>query len=228
MSGKVRERPIIFSGDSVRAILAGEKSQGRRIIRPQPDHLQRYEWKGKVLYDAEHRLWWWKEHCWDLDTEMRADLAEMCPYAPDFKLCGGRLWVRETWGHFGGDEYLYQQDQRAVTYRACHSAADPLDMREPAGGRWRSPIFMPRWASRLTLEVTGIRVERLQDISEEDARAEGCREIDSIAAGGQASAAQVFAGAWDRINGKRAPWRSNPFTWVVSFRRVMHNGVLFP
>ena len=111
---------------------------------------------------------------------------------------------------------------------------EPAARNAPAFSLWRSSLFHPRWASRITLEVTGVRVERLQDITEEDAMAEGIEALD-----GDLDAAEIcraaklvggrcgpedgltwFAALWERINGKRAPWASNPWLWVVSFRRV--------
>ncbi len=120
--------------------------------------------------------------------------AEMrCPYAVD------RLWVRETWGYWGSI-----QTPEWVIYR---------EDGDKAGMRWMSPIFMPRWASRITLEVVSVRVERLQEISDSDARAEGvlcdlnCR--------------RPFVNLWDFINAERGyGWDANPWVWVIDFERI--------
>ena len=131
-------------------------------------------------------------------------------------LVGFRLWVKETFRQGSGGD-------------SAHYRADPDEV---SGGPWRPSIYMPRWASRLTLEITEVRVQRLQDISEEDALAEG---MDGHVAGeGPVSRVRLFMEpgflhsrfyregyeyAWDEINGKRAPWSSNPFVWVLTFRR---------
>jgi hypothetical protein len=178
----VKERPILFSGPMVRAILDGQKTQTRRIVKPQPS----------IEGQEPHLV--------------------RCPYG----VPGDRLWVRETWGEGGmtkpGDPASY--------------AADWPD----AGAirKWRPSIHMPRWASRIDLEVTAVRVERLQAITEEDARAEGAAH--RIARGGDLSGALEgetpiqhvahFRDLWDSINGERTPWASNPWVWVVSFKRV--------
>ena len=147
-----------------------------------------------------------------------------CP----FGYPGDHLWVREAWNiarpirnseGIVDDEMLWTgklpaedpRGKRLMDDWCVGYAADGCD------GRMRPSIHMPRWASRLTLEVTGVRVERLQDISEEDARAEGVCLPE-----GQTflSAPRFFAELWESINGKRAPWKSNPLVWVVSFRRI--------
>jgi hypothetical protein len=127
---------------------------------------------------------------------------------------GDRLWVRETWAWFGCErlpcEVLYRADGHTKLYDGY--------------GRWRPSIHMPRWASRILLEITDVRVERLCDISEADARAEGIkvdecghaiREEDHVAWGGARSA---FADLWASINGPDS-WAANPWVWVISFRR---------
>lgn len=175
----MRERPIIFSGESVRAILDGRKVQTRRVIKPvQPRDDGR----------------------WPAGRDPVPD----CP----FGRVGDRLWVRETWAdHPDGDGPIYR-------------ATDPTWDDEPGSIRWRPPIHMPRWASRLTLEVAGVRVERLQAIDKAGARAEGCHGIDGDGHRGYVPPLDQFEAAWDALNGKRAPWSSNPWVWVVTFRCV--------
>jgi hypothetical protein len=132
-----------------------------------------------------------------------------CPYG----VPGDRLWVRETWGR-------YNVAPPGVLYRADEA---PRPCGDPE--RWRPSIFMRRADSRITLEVTAVRVERLNSISEEDARAEGAswspnqseQYPDGLAL---QPANAAFRCMWDSINGKRASWASNPFVWVVEFRRV--------
>lgn len=145
-----------------------------------------------------------------------------------------RLWVKERWDYFGGDEYLYQRDPAAVLYfeRDAHTG-DHLQR------KWRTPLFMPRWASRMTLEVVEARLQRLQDISEDDAIAEGARQWPDVpdphscgqgsrwSMGAPTSTEQclgtarlAYANAWDRLNAKRAAWASNPWVWAITYRRT--------
>ena len=202
----MKTRPILFSGPMVRALLDGSKTQTRRIVKARADKnlgprcvLQPHELAGEVN---------------------RGDY-QNCPYGQP----GNRLWVRETWSYFGGDEYMYQQEIASVGYRA--SQVDGLD--HVPGGRWRASIHMPRWASRITLEITGVRVEKLQGISEADCIAEGCTKNHNDyywggphKAGGlkqMATAKQAYQDLWESINGPEN-WDANPWVWVVEFKRV--------
>ncbi len=130
---------------------------------------------------------------------------------------GMKLWVRETFlpEHFDDSSKIY--------YRA--DIADglvPEHLRNDC--RWYPSIFMPRWASRITLEVVSVRVERLQEITEEDAVREGCTHTGlGVAADEIESAREQFQRLWDSINGKKYPWDSNPFVWVVEFKRVLND-----
>lgn len=210
----MRERPILFSDAMVRAILAGTKTQTRRVVglpSLQPSTTPGYDWTWRgqapirsVAQQARH-----PNGCWqDVST---AFLLKLCPYGQP----GDRLWVREAWSYYGGDEYLYQRDPMAVGFRA----SDDLGGRPIPGGRWRPSIHMPRWASRLTLEVTSVRVERLLSISEEDARAEGVQPHEYAYCAEDARYRMSFARLWDSINGERAgcAWKANPWVWVVGF-----------
>lgn len=183
----VSEKPILFSGAMVRAILDGRKTQTRRVVKPQPSrdlfHLE-------CLPGGEWR-----------DEEVSLGL---CPYGQP----GDRLWVRETWG-MTVDAGVHPADSELV-YRAT----DP-DWSTTEGWKWRPSIFMRRFACRLFLEVTAVRVERLQDISPQDAWAEAIPHDDWETGG----AVTEFARLWDSINAKRGyGWESNPWVWVVEFR----------
>ncbi len=212
----MRERPILFSAPMVRAILDGRKPQTRRIIRDE----------------------WWR--CLDPeDEDDRAQALTMCPYG----VPGDRLWVRETWGpsyaqhvSSGRSRTLggtwgcpaHPEWRACVVYRADGDMPQAPDGYETAG--WIPSIHMPRWVSRITLEITGVRVERLQEISEDDARAEGVTtsdipvringELGTMHTFGPDAHRQAFRLLWDVINGKRAAWASNPWVWVVGFKRV--------
>lgn len=179
------EKPILFSGPMVRAILAGRKSVTRRIAPVLLPADKNY------IREAEDTADW----C--------AKRAAQCPFGQP----GDRLWVRETCAI---ETDLATGDQR-VAYRA--------DGDLPFG--WTSPIHMPRWASRLTLEILSVRVERLQAITEADAVAEGVavEQAGIERSFGEAIALAQFRILWDQINGKRAPWASNPWVWRVEFKQ---------
>ncbi len=237
---ETKERPILFSGPMVRALLSGAKTQTRRVVKPQPEHSQVYDWKGRRLYDGEARVWCWSGHvAEDSWHEITEALAPHCPYGQP----GDRLWVRETWGV--DDERMKEGIPRVrpewvtehdpVLYRADGECCAQIP--ECACGwtkfrLWRPSIHMPRWASRLTLEITGVRVERVQDISEEDARAEGVEPCGGFMASAGcwtnygsdgssfSTARESFFSLWERINGAES-LAANSWVWVVEFRRVV-------
>lgn len=192
------EKPILFSGPMVKAILEGRKSMTRRVLKPQPNMMN----GGKPMNDG--RGSYSVEGGW-----------KRLPYAP-----GDVLWARETWWHFDPHGVLYTDTK--PSYRADGE----IDFEK--GDRWRSPRFMPRWASRITLRVTAVKVERLQDISEDDARAEGISPLPSgryycdhdedgeITA---KSPVTAFAWLWNSIHGEDA-WMANPWIAAYSFERV--------
>lgn len=212
----VRERPILFSAAMVRAILAGTKTQTRRIVKPQPE---RYETKNGWGLT-------WKDNKCGGGSDW---LVKYCPYGT----VGDRLWVRETWAHDPSpgancDDHLCGLPTH-VWYRA--SVSDEHASMHAGAARWRPSIHMPRWASRIELEIAAVRVERLRDISEGDADAEGFggyfparafpnHAWSQAALDGDKSIPECFAELWDAINGKRAPWSSNPWVWVIDFRRT--------
>jgi hypothetical protein len=195
----MKERPILFSGEMVRAILDGRKTQTRRLVTPQP----------RVTGEDAKAL----PAAWAAGF---VDVA--CPYG----VPGDRLWVKETFIRQEAEyEVMVSSTVPIVpaftTYRAD---ADPHGQQKGAG--WKSGRFMPRHLSRLTIEVTDVRVERLQDISEEDATAEGVTpDADCIKNRCARPHRDRFLDLWDELNAKRAPWRSNPWVWVVSFRRLL-------
>lgn len=210
----MKERPILFSGSMVRAILAGTKSQTRRIVQSPARTMQR-----EGMEVIKHRPpgdTWYKDHVWSMrcSTGVWGDYTdarfkELCPYGA----AGDRLWVREAWNVRGlawgkrPSEAARIASREAWQYRATDDGSWKHG--------WKPGIHMPRAASRITLEVTGVRVERLQDISEADACAEG---IGSPLT--RDCKVPVYAELWDTINAKRGSWASNPFVWVVEFRRA--------
>ena len=203
----MKERPILFSAPMVRAILEGHKTQTRRIVKPQPEAgadlgflipMPNANGSCAHFHDIDER---------GIHTK---DLTAHCPYG----MPGYLLWVREAWRVRGGREYEYQNDTHSVMYRATHHEDGfPLGWESY---KWRPSIHMPRWASRIQLEVTGVRVERLNDISISDAIAEG---YDGSVADSVDPSVKWYAQLWDAINGAGS-WAANPWVWVVDFKRV--------
>ena len=208
----MKERPIIFSGEMALAILDDRKTQTRRVVKPQPAYKELYcnEWRS----DGE----WWAG-C--LSGEPRTKRFR-CPYGQP----GDRLWVRETFALSISDPDEESMDAKGpmiwdhAIYKAGSTGEWKRDgLRFPP--RWRPSIYMPRWASRITLKVTDVRVERVQDISERAARQEGVepeyRERERIGRDAPSRLAG-FERLWDSINAKRGyGWCSNPCVWVVEF-----------
>ena len=242
MTTAVKERPILFSSEMVRAILEGRKTQTRRGIKP--------EWS----------------RCLDLeDEEDRQQAIDQCPYGKP----GDLLWVRETWARVNsgsGPGFAYKADSHFIQpeFDGEDFGAGPSFNYEKYPGdycmwytdlvggatadegyRWTPSIHMPRWASRITLEVTDVRVEKVQDISEEDIASEGtpgmvCGRYQCSRCNGQGEGLSMPKGScedcggtgdnpigywkilWNSINGKRDggiySWEANPWVWCVSFQ----------
>lgn len=203
----MKERPILFSTEMVRAILDGRKSQTRRIIKPQPMGEKFSAFIGGYD-DIPKMARFWTSDLSGNNNPLIQDIK--CPYGQ----IGDILWVRETWQRIEGDRIIYK--------------ADPIVW----GGKWKPSIFMPKVASRIKLKVTNIRVERVQDITEEDAVAEGCeRAIKWIHTGKIEfiDESHVFYKhstykdghemLWNKINGKDS-WQSNPWVWVIEFGKI--------
>lgn len=239
-----KERPILFSAPMVNAILAGNKTQTRRIVKPQPDIVANL---GTLV--ARYTP----------DDERLGRLGQVipCPYGQP----GDWLWVRETWQYYDWTE----EGEPCIRFAADNATTWPepgteewsdrladvwevlsrdnnfnIDNRA-RDRRWRPSIHMPRWASRITLEILSVRVERLQEISEADAIEEGISCYDVIIGSyyvnghieehadrfffegcddeGFDDSVDAYAALWESINGAGS-WHANPFVWVVSFKRV--------
>lgn len=215
----MKERPILFSGAMVRAILEGRKTQARRVVK-NPPAAQFCGLKSSLGYPAS------EGSTWAGFGNPSDPMYVRCPYGQP----GDRLWVKES---FWGCDLPGYGDQPCVVYDDEWTGKDyhPAEARPWARRFGRIPsIHMPRDACRLVLEVTGVRVERLQSISEDDALAEGIdTEGDDYlngegwkAAGSAISPERyAFASLWRRINGD-ASWDANPWVWVVEFRKVAH------
>lgn len=193
------DRPILFSAPMVRAILTCTKSQTRRVVKPRPDKDM-----GPRCVLQPHEL---------------AGEANGGNYRNAYCAPGDRLWVREAYRLCAEADGTKPRDTDA-SYRIWYEADAP---HQPGAGKLRPGMFMPRWASRIALEVTGVRVERLQDITQADARAEGAPpshpSIDAVSRGfGFADFPRSwYAQLWDQINGPGA-WSENAWVWVVSFK----------
>lgn len=239
-----KERPILFSAPMVRAILDGTKTQTRRLVKSPAKNMQR-----AGMQVIKHRAPgdpWYKDCVWSMRDKSGVwgdythdRFMSLCPYGEP----GDRLWVREAFApcaiygapvRIDAASYAVLADGTQV-YRDPRQVFAGLAKYSPGAFdhiKWRPSIHMPRWASRLTLEVTSVRVERLHDISEDDARAEGVRPKDAHVviecdAEGRARLNEAlsnthrgaFACLWDTINGGGA-FASNPWVWVVIFKRV--------
>ncbi len=186
------ERPILFSTSMVRAILHGTKTMTRRPITRLKD-LRRED------VSESHSCWEFRDHYGLMLTT--DDITAFCPLGR----VGDRLWVRETWTDRYGNDFKYRADY-SIPEEKLHDGEK--------GMQWRPSIHMPRQASRITLEVTNITVQKVQDINEEDARAEGIESQDG-------SLRHTFACLWDSFYAARGlSWAKNPWVWVVRFDRI--------
>jgi hypothetical protein len=188
----MRERGILFSGPMVQAILEDRKMQTRRVIKPQP----------QCGSDAEH-----------------------CPYG----VPGDRLWLREKWRYYEHPELM-----DCIEYAADSAVIKPTDLDNNTGfhfsamcdaegttGKWRPSIFMPRWASRITLEIVEVRVQRIAEISAQDCIDEGIDPSEVPGIGSDSSFIKAYHELWDAINAKRGySFSSNPWCWCITFKRV--------
>lgn len=222
----MKERPILFSAPMIRALLAGRKTQTRRLVRPQPERVP--DWSCPGVDGLRFFGMTFAETLLDGRPPYPPELLERCPYGAP----GDRLWVRETWQSwrqtsFERNEWEIEEDTDRLRGSHIEYAATSKSV-----GPWRPSIFMPRWASRITLVNTEVRLQRLHDITEEDAEAEGVEFFDGmyeaadlhrsakLAGCSHEDARAWFAWAWDHINGDRAPWVTNPWVWAVSFPPV--------
>lgn len=216
MNKQPKERPILFSGPMITAILNGSKTQTRRVVK-----LDR-----GMFVCSRHRNYitacevkdevgpWWHPHGGHPGEPLpKENLEAACPFGKP----GEKLWVRETFCPDWCDKPIYKADGGSAI--AAGYSKEP---------RWTPSIHMPRCASRITLEITDVKVERLQDISEEDARAEGVQAwMDSLKDSERHNPdsclssypVTAFSRLWQSIYGEES-WRSNPWVWVVSFKKV--------
>jgi hypothetical protein len=245
----MKERPILFSAPMVRAILAGKKTQTRRVVKPQP------EFCGGAGEGSDAKCWGWMNED-RTGPKFLCVTDSRCPYGEP----GDRLWVRETWNYQGASAVWENggrrpHDELFVKYRAddaertIHRKPDDkhgLPKQRPwrhgededdysdyltrFWRKWTPAIFMPRDVSRITLEIVSVRVERLQDITEADALAEGIffHKPDGIHHSGyrydesspcHPTAVNAYSWLWESINGPES-WAANSWVWVIEFKRL--------
>jgi hypothetical protein len=198
----MKERPILFSGSMVRAILAGQKTQTRRVMKPQPDYLCANSMAATEFTSTRTAR---DGECVEgpqMFGVFNDEQAWACPYGRP----GDRLWVRETFCNIA-----MPADAPVWLYRA-----DGIE-RPKYVKAWKPSIFCTRAASRIMLEVKAVRAERLHQISEADAVAEGC--VASDLPDRHCSAVETYRALWDSINGAGA-WQSDQFVWVIEFAMV--------
>lgn len=225
----MKERPILFSAPMVRAILDGSKTQTRRIVKPQPfiDDMGNFCWNGMNFgqdFDGPHIQ--------AIASPVPSSKTKRvhCPYGKP----GDRLWVRETWAAGISTGCSWHAQEGPVDQMQEFQIRYRSDGDDGFFGKWRPSIFMPRRYSRITLEITGARVQRLQDINEADAIAEGIKrhysgwwpyktmffEADGVTpANYLRDPRDSYRQLWESINGDGS-WSANSWVWVVEFRRI--------
>jgi len=205
----MQEHPILFKGEMVRAILEGRKTQTRRIVKfNKPfDKSEYWDYCKKLPDDT----FMWADVPISQETFPESYLlggGKQCPYGKP----GNYLWVRETWhqhyegGNLGG--------------KPCYKADNKCSLLNSLAIGWKPSIFMPRWASRILLEITNVCIERVQDISEENAKKEGV--VPSLSYSDSVPGQEhkfAFRDIWFEINGVDS-WESNPWVWVIEFKRI--------
>ncbi len=195
---QVKEKPILFCGEMVNAILSGNKIQTRRVIKPQP----------KIII-SHINVWGYKKGIMNCPVGSKNFIEDYSPYGQ----VGDRLWVRETWGAIKNYDCIKPKNLFHLSPEIGYKT-DSIDKWcqtgcNGAAGKWRPSIFMPRWASRINLQITDIKIDRVQSITNEDSYKEGVY------------GAFEFKHLWDRINKKRGyGWDKNPWVWVISFKQI--------
>lgn len=234
----MNERPILFSAPMVRTVLEGRKTQTRRVVKPVRGYEHNNICKPDMAADP-CSVWWHRsetdrvgcqQNCpygvpgdrlWVRETWASPEIDKSIPgrvaYDAD-GVCG--CWIR------GGEDRHFVYHGRIIQANGYHECfpeggATTLGLGKYSDIRsgeypsyrygWRPSIHMPRWASRITLEVTDVRVQRIHEISEDDARAEGMESC---------TPADQFRVLWETISGKRCPWASNPWVWAITFKRM--------
>lgn len=228
----MKEHPILFSAPMVRALLDGSKTQTRRIAPIQSLNIRLLDFFGRPGVSWAVAFTKPMGPSRSIASYSGAPVSEaqarsiitsqFFPYGQP----GDRLWVRETFSKIIGQTGGWIETDYKATYTHGDRLGDSMCVKK----KWTPSIFMPRDASRITLEITGVRVERLQEISEADAIDEGIRAeknrlyhcgFDDDGEIKCKSPVTAYAWLWNSINAKRAPWVSNPWVWVIEFKRLL-------
>ena len=231
----MKENPIIFTGESVKLILAGKKTQTRRLVldfgrrgKPVAENAHVYYWRRGVEPGHEDR--------WVGCDGLGGIGFITSPYGD----VGDELWVKETWSPdhryvYPCPDYAYKADSGITEWdiqehiRGCAalergSFTKSFECLKCADFKWRSPMFMPKKACRLRLRITALDIERLHAITEEDALAEGSAPaidlMKALGGDGAPSARAGYQATWDKINRKRALWSANPWVWKITFENA--------
>lgn len=230
----IKERPILFTAPMVNAILDGRKTQTRRVMKYQPCALNNGKPDGYYSISTPKNIYRSRK------ANGFIGFIDLCPYGKK----GDRIWVRETWGLIGrsANSRLSDFNDPEIALKEHLIFRSNCDGYDKSVQNWRSSIHMPRWASRINLDITGIRVERLQDISQADAIAEGLKAITkdgSLVKHGipdndglpgtddngwpwrdfDVNPVNAYRKLWESINGQGS-WEANPWVWVIEFRRI--------
>lgn len=234
------DHPILFSAPMVRAILAGTKTQTRRVVKYPASWLPYADGNKAKAFELFHAevdtagSFW---NCADLNGEDDFRDHWQCgdeKLSPNWQV-GDQIWVKETFRHYG-NKFEIDDWFALLTYHADGKSLEKNHPNPPKKKWWNTgktpwtpSIFMPRWASRITLEIVKVRVERLQDISENDARAEGCldetpKSLKYSAGFLEPGVRRNYCDLWDRINGDGA-WAKNPWVWVIEFKPLAQGGL---
>jgi hypothetical protein len=198
----MKEKPILFSGSMVKAILDGTKTQTRRLVKHQP-----------ITGDVHKTK---DDGVWSVQSERNVTSYFGCPYGKP----GDRLWVKETFAPSFEPGPRNPNHKPGFTYRADWALEDDGESRDFA---WKPSIFCSRKASRINLEIVSVRVERLQEISEHDAQAEGCH-LECMTPTGDDNGSAIhgpggYIALWESINGPGS-WEANPWVLAIEFKRV--------
>lgn len=222
----MKERPILFSEQRVRALLVGQQTQTRRIMKTQALGPGQDNHEGVHAFDVS------ANHLHGYKMMAMTDISYQCPYGKP----GDILWVRETWrGPIVPESALAEYERDPTPFRLpefCQYRADSNElghhsMNDTEGEQfgWQTAIHMPRWASRINLQITGVRAEKIQDISEDDIMAEGVQTDSHFLNNfftmnmNSESPKEAYRKAWQKQYGATS-WEVNPWVWVVEFQRV--------
>lgn len=224
MKTEVKDQSLSFKAPMICAILDETKTQTRRLVKPQPPSREFMMGRsgtdiGMYQPKPDENLWRLTGAVGVAREKMGSDFPKSSAWKCPCGIVGDRIWVRETWkatGLFGGEKPSRTQ----ACSRFVYAASKEFEKAGDTFFRWRPSIHMPRWASRITLEITEVRAERLNEISHSDVLAEGIREASAVQYGSyQDDTRENFQHLWESIYGPGS-WKMNPMVWVIGFKRI--------